>query len=85
MYYNLVQKNIIMQISINGTDYIISQRNATGKKPRLFILRLTGKARQYVSSLFPTDRHNVYRFDENGIRYCLDLNKATIKPIIGAM
>ena len=74
-----------MRINIEGQDYIISQRNAPGKKPVLFMLRLTGKSRQYVISLFPTDRLNVYRFDENGIRYCLDLNNHTIKPIIGAI
>jgi len=72
-----------MKISIQGQDYIISQRNVPGNKPKLFMLRLTGKARQYVSSLFPTDRVNVYRFDENGIRYSLDLNDHTIRPIVG--
>lgn len=74
-----------MKINIDGQDYIISQRKSPGNKPKLFMLRLTGKARQYVSSLFPTDRLNVYRFEENEVWYCLDLNSHTIKPIIGAI
>ena len=49
------------------------------------MLRLTGKARQYVSSLFPTDRRNVYRFDEQGSTFLLNLNDATITPVVRAI
>jgi hypothetical protein len=71
-----------MRINIDGQQYIISERKSPGNKPKLFMLRLTGKARQYVSSLFPTDRLNVYRFEENEVWYCLDLNNHTIRLII---
>jgi len=75
----------IMKISIKGQDYIISERKSPGNKPVLFMLRLTGKSRQYVSSLFPTDRHNVYRFDEQGSTFLLNLNDATITPVVRAV
>lgn len=68
-----------MKFTINGNDYIMSERKDIGKKPVLFLLRLTGKARQYVSSLYPTDIPNVFRFDEKGIRYLLNLNDKTIR------
>lgn len=74
-----------MKIIIDGHTYIISERKNQGNKPTLFMLRLTGKARQYVSSLFPTDRQNVYRFDEQGSSFLLNLNDKTIKPTIRAV
>ncbi len=74
-----------MKIIIEGQTYIISERKNQGNKPVLFMLRLTGNARQYVSSLFPTDRQNVYRFDEQGNTYLLNLNDATIKPTVRAV
>ena len=73
-----------MKIIIDGQTYIISERKNQGNKPTLFMLRLAGKARQYVSSLFPTDRQNVYRFDEEGSSFLLNLNDKTIKPTIRA-
>ena len=73
-----------MKIIIDGQTYIISERKNQVNKPTLFMLRLTGKARQYVSSLFPTDRQNVYRFDEQGRSFLLNLNDKTIKPTIRA-
>jgi len=74
-----------MKVIIDNQTYIISERKNQGNKPTLFMLRLTGKARQYVSSLFPTDRHNVYRFDEQGSTFLLNLNDATITPVIRAI
>ena len=74
-----------MKVIIDNQTYIISERKNPDGKPALFMLRLTGKARQYVSSLFPTDRHNVYRFDEQGSSFLLNLNDATIKPTIRAV
>jgi len=82
LYYNFVQKFISMKVIIDNQTYIISERKNKGNKPTLFMLRLTGKARQYVSSLFPTDRQNVYRFDEQGSSFLLNLNDKTIKPTI---
>ena len=73
-----------MKIIIDGQTYIISERKNQVNKPTLFMLRLTGEARQYVSSLFPTDRQNVYRFDEQGSSFLLNLNDKTIKPTIRA-
>ena len=73
-----------MKIRIDGHTYIISERKNQGNKPALYMLRLNGKARQYVSSLFPTDRQNVYRFDEQGCSFLLNLNDKTIKPTIRA-
>jgi hypothetical protein len=74
-----------MKVIIDNQTYIISERKNQGNKPTLFMLRLTGKARQYVSSLFPTDRRNVYRFDEQGSTFLLNLNDATITPVIRAI
>jgi hypothetical protein len=74
-----------MKITIDNQTYIISERKNHDVKPVLFMLRLTGKSRQYVSSLFPTDRQNVYRFDEQGSSFLLNLNDATIKPTIRAI
>ena len=74
-----------MKVIIDNQTYIISERKNPGSKPVLFMLRLRGKARQYVSSLFPTDRHNVYRFDEQGSSFLLNLNDSTIKPTIRAV
>jgi hypothetical protein len=66
-----------MKVIIDNQIYIISERKNPGSKPVLFMLRLTGKARQYVSSL--------YRFDEQGSSFLLNLNDATIKPTIRAV
>lgn len=74
-----------MKVIIDNQTYIISERKSPVNKPVLFLLRLTGKARQYVSSLFPTDRRNVYRFDEQGSTFLLNLNDATITPVIRAI
>ena len=38
-----------MKVIIDNQTYIISERKNQGNKPTLFMLRLTGKARQYVS------------------------------------
>ena len=81
----LYGKKNIMKVIIDNQTYIISERKNPDGKPALFMLRLTGKARQYVSSLFPTDRQNVYRFDEQGSSFLLNLNDATIKPTIRAV
>ena len=78
-------KKYAMKVIIDNQTYIISERKNQGNKPTLFMLRLTGKARQYVSSLFPTDRPNIYRFDEQGSSFLLNLNDATIKPTIRAI
>ena len=74
-----------MKVIIDIQTYIISERKSPVNKPVLFLLRLTGKARQYVSSLFPTDRRNVYRFDEQGSTFLLNLNDATITPVVRAI
>ena len=74
-----------MKVIIDNQTYIISERKNQGNKPTLFMLRLTGKARQYESSLFPTDRRNVYRFDEQGSTFLLNLNDATITPVVRAI
>ena len=71
-----------MKVIIDNQTYIISERKNQGNKPTLFMLRLNGKERIYVSSLFPTDRQNVYRFDEQGCSFLLNLNDKTIKPTI---
>jgi hypothetical protein len=81
----LYGKKYAMKVIIDNQTYIISERKNQGNKPTLFMLRLTGKARQYVSSLFPTDRQNVYRFDEQGSSFLLNLNDKTIKPTIRAV
>ena len=73
-----------MKVIIDNQTYIISERKNQGNKPTLFMLRLKGKERIYVSSLFPTDRQNVYRFDEQGSSFLLNLNDKTIKPTIRA-
>ena len=73
-----------MKIIIDDQTYIISERKNKGNKPALYMLRLNGKERIYVSSLFPTDRQNVYRFDEQGCSFLLNLNDKTIKPTIRA-
>ena len=77
-------KKNAMKVIINNQTYIISERKNQGNKPTLFMLRLKGKERIYVSSLFPTDRQNVYRFDEQGSSFLLNLNDKTIKPTIRA-
>lgn len=73
-----------MKVIINNQTYIISERKNKCNKPALFMLRLNGKERIYVSSLFPTDRQNIYRFDEQGSSFLLNLNDKTIKPTIRA-
>lgn len=73
-----------MKVIINNQTYIISERKNKCNKPTLFMLRLNGKERIYVSSLFPTDRQNIYRFDEQGSSFLLNLNDKTIKPTIRA-
>lgn len=70
-----------MILIIKGQTYIISERKNQGNKPTLFMLKLTGKARQYVSSLYPTDILNVYRFDYRGQQYTLDIEQKTINLI----
>jgi len=80
----LYGKQNIMKVIINNQTYIISERKNPDGKPALFMLRLKGKERIYVSSLFPTDRQNVYRFDEQGSSFLLNLNDKTIKPTIRA-
>ena len=73
-----------MKVIIDNQTYIISERKNQGNKPALYMLRLKGEQRIYVSSLFPTDRQNVYRFDEQGSSFLLNLNDKTIKPTIRA-
>jgi hypothetical protein len=80
----LYGKKYAMKVIIDNQTYIISERKNQGNKPTLFMLRLKGKERIYVSSLFPTDRQNVYRFDEQGSSFLLNLNDKTIKPTIRA-
>ena len=77
-------KKNAMKVIINNQTYIISERKNQGNKPTLFMLRLKGKERIYVSSLFPTDRQNVYRFDEQGSSFLHNRNDKTIKPTIRA-
>jgi hypothetical protein len=85
LIYICTENKYPMKVIIDNQTYIISERKNQGNKPTLFMLRLTGKARQYVSSLFLTDRQNVYRFDEQGSSFLLNLNDATIKPTIRAI
>jgi hypothetical protein len=70
-----------MKFTINNVSYIISERKEPGTKPPLFLLRLTGKERQYVSSLFPTNVNSRYRFDYQQKQFILDIKQLTITPL----
>jgi hypothetical protein len=70
-----------MKFTINNVTYIISKRKELGTKPELFLLRLTGKERQYVSSLFPTNVNSRYRFDYQQKQFILDIKQLTITPL----
>jgi hypothetical protein len=70
-----------MKFTINNVSYIISERKEPGTKPALFLLRLTGKSRQYVSSLYPTGVNNQYRFEYQQNQFILDIGRLTITPL----
>lgn len=59
----------------------MAERKQSGTKPALFLLRLTGKARQYVSSLYPTSVNNQYRFEYQQNQFILDIGQLTITPL----
>lgn len=55
---------------------LIKERLKTrGKKTKKFLLELlpNNKMGDYISSLFPTDKPNVYSLDYNGVYYKLTL------------
>jgi len=70
-----------MKFTINNVTYIISERKKSGTKPVLFLLRLSGIERQYVSSLFPTGVNSRYRFDYQQNQFILDIKQLTITPL----
>ena len=70
-----------MKFTINNVTYIISKRKEPGTKPELFLLRLSGVERQYVSSLFPTNVNSRYRFDYQQKQFILDIKQLTITPL----
>jgi hypothetical protein len=70
-----------MKFTINNVTYIISERKKPGTKPALFLLRLSGIERQYVSSLFPTGVNSRYRFDYQQNQFILDIKQLTITPL----
>jgi len=70
-----------MKFTINNVTYIISERKKSGTKPALFLLRLSGIERQYVSSLFPTGVNSRYRFDYQQNQFILDIKQLTITPL----
>jgi hypothetical protein len=68
-----------MKLTIDDNSYIIVERKNIGNKPLLYMLKLIGKNREYVSSLFPTDRQNIFNFDYKGEKFTIDIVKAIIK------
>jgi hypothetical protein len=68
-----------MKLLIDGRTYIISSRKAaTGKKAGLFLLLLSGSSRKYISSLYPTGKEGIYKFEYEGNRYILNRDKCII-------
>jgi len=54
--------------------FILSERTTTTKKKgSLFLLNLKGKYREYISSLYPTDTKDTYKFDYKGDNYTIFL------------
>lgn len=70
-----------MKFTINNVSYLMAERKQSGTKPAFFLLRLTGKSRQYVSSLYPTGVDNQYRFEYQQNQFILDIGKLTITPL----
>lgn len=54
--------------------FILSERTTTTKKKgSLFLLNLKGLEREYISSLYPTNNKDTYKFDYKGNDYTLFL------------
>jgi hypothetical protein len=70
-----------MKFTINNVSYLMAERKQSGTKPAFFLLRLTGKAREYVSSLYPTGVNNQYRFEYQQNQFILDIGQLTITPL----
>jgi hypothetical protein len=69
-----------MKLVINGKTYIIGTRKKLDRnKPYQYLLRLDGKDRFYISSLFPTKQLGIYELEYQGKRYILNTLNSTIK------
>jgi hypothetical protein len=69
-------------ISDGNSTYLIGQRkNLTPSKPKYFLLRLEGKKKLYISSLY--GEYPNYQFEYSGQRYKLSLTdvSATISKL----
>jgi len=56
--------------------YLICTRAKTGKrKSKTFLVKITGKEREYLSSLYPTPIQDTFNLDYQGVKYTLELNQ----------
>jgi len=68
--YNL--KRIGSKLIGSEFTFILSERTTTTKKKdSLFLLNLKGNKREYISSLYPTNTKDTYKFDYKGDNYTI--------------
>jgi hypothetical protein len=66
------------RLSFENYTYLICTRvKSTKRKSKTFLVKITGKEREYLSSLYPTPTQNTFNLDYQGIKYTLELNKET--------
>ena len=63
--------------------YLISKRNkTTTRKPELFLLVLNSDhTKEYISSLYPTNYDNVFKFERSQARYKLILSDTSAQIV----
>jgi hypothetical protein len=58
--------------------YLICTRAKTSKKKsKTFLVKVEGKQKEYLSSLYPTTTPNTYNLDFKGVKYSLWLGQET--------
>jgi hypothetical protein len=66
------------KLSFENYTYLICTRAKTGKrKSKTFLVKVTGKEREYLSSLYPTSIQDTYNLDFKGVKYTLWLGQET--------
>jgi len=61
----------------NYTYLICTRAKSSKKKAKTFLVKVEGKQREYLSSLYSTSTPDTYNLDYQGVKYTLELNRET--------
>jgi len=66
------------KLTYENYTYLICKRvKSTKRKSETFLVKINGKEREYLSSLYPTPTQDTYNLDFKGIKYTLWLGQET--------